>query len=232
MTSQEIEQALRAPFPSKDIEWVVSATFNEKQNGIIAPYVSSRAIQKRLDSVFGVDGWSSECQAVPEVGVLCTISFKNENGDMVKKTDGAGFTKIEPLKGGISGALKRAASLMGIGRYLYDLPIVKVELDRGRFKGNVILPDAFVPEEDQAGISEVKVEYKQTHKKQPNTMPKGELTPEVQAALDYVVHDDKYNSGKKMSEVWNNSLKFLAHGKDEEQANAAKIVAQYKGVSI
>ena len=47
----------------------------------------------------------------------------------MEKTDGAENTDYEPVKGGLSDAMKRAASQWGIGRYLYKLgtPWVDVE---------------------------------------------------------------------------------------------------------
>lgn len=232
MVENEIEKELRKPFSIEELEWVVSSTWANGSKGIIAPYMSARAVMNRLDSVFGVNGWSVSYRAVDNLGVICNLTVKV--GDKwIDKQDGSGFTKVEPLKGGISGALKRAASCLGIGRYLYGLPTVFVDLDDKKFKGKVVgLPDEFVPEDERQGLSEVKIEYTSGGHANTNPAPKGELTEEVKAAMEYVVHDDKYNTGKKMGDVWNNSLKFLAKSSDPAQANAAKIVAQYKGVSI
>lgn len=229
---KRIEEELRKPFSIEELEWVVSSTWANGSKGIIAPYMSARAVMNRLDSVFCVNGWSVSYKIADELGVICSLRVKVSD-EWVEKQDGSGFTKVEPLKGGISGALKRAASCLGIGRYLYKLPTVFVDLDDKKFKGKVVgLPDEFVPEDERQGLSEVKIEYTSGGHANTNPAPKGDLTEEVKAAMEYVVHDDKYSSGKKMSEVWNNSLKFLAKSKDQSQANAAKIVAKYKGVSI
>lgn len=229
---KRIEEELRKPFSIEELEWVVSSTWANGSKGIIAPYMSARAVMNRLDSVFCVNGWSVSYKIADELGVICSLRVKVSD-EWVEKQDGSGFTKVEPLKGGISGALKRAASCLGIGRYLYKLPTVFVDLDDKKFKGKVVgLPDEFVPEDERQGLSEVKIEYTSGGHANTNPEPKGELTEEVKAAIEYVVHDDKYSSGKKMGEVWNNSLKFLAKSKDQSQANAAKIVAKYKGVSI
>ena len=55
-TPEELRQALTAPFPNGDIEWRVSATNKEKTKGLAGPYVTSRAIQNRLDDTVGIDG--------------------------------------------------------------------------------------------------------------------------------------------------------------------------------
>ena len=44
------------------------------------------------------------------------------DGEWLTKWDGAENTHVEPVKGGLSGALKRAGALWGVGRYLYYLP--------------------------------------------------------------------------------------------------------------
>lgn len=233
---KQIGEGLQKPFSVNELEWVVSSTWANGSKGIISPYMDARAVMKRLDEVFGINGWSVSYRVIENVGIICTLTV--EIGDKkVVKEDGSGFPPTEPFKGGISGALKRAASCLSIGRYLYDIPTVFVDLDNKKFKGKVVgLPDEFVPEDERQGLTEVKIEYPSLsgyHKSAPkNPAPKGELTEEVKAAMEYVVHDDKYNTGKKMGDVWNNSLKFLAKSSDPAQANAAKIVAQYKGVSI
>lgn len=61
---------------------------------------------------------------------LCTIQiFDDDRHEWLEKTDGAENTDYEPVKGGLSDAMKRAASQWGIGRYLYKLgtPWVDVE---------------------------------------------------------------------------------------------------------
>ena len=54
-------------------------------------------------------------------GFVCTIDIRI-NGEWVSRSDAAGDTHVEPVKGGASDALKRAAAQWGIGRYLYYLP--------------------------------------------------------------------------------------------------------------
>ena len=54
-------------------------------------------------------------------GFVCTIDIRI-NGEWVSRSDAAGDTHVEPVKGGASDALKRSAAQWGIGRYLYYLP--------------------------------------------------------------------------------------------------------------
>ena len=77
----------------------------------------------RLDEVLGVGGWRNEYHPLPNsvgAGALCGISVKIDS-EWVTKFDGADNTAVESTKGGLSGAMKRAAVQWSIGRYLYDL---------------------------------------------------------------------------------------------------------------
>ena len=50
---QEIMKRLRAPFAPEEIEWRVGATTKDKAKGMALAFVTNRAIQNRLDEVFG-----------------------------------------------------------------------------------------------------------------------------------------------------------------------------------
>ena len=218
---------MREPFPTSYVEWRVGRVFNGNK-AVMLPYITARGIQERLDNVFGIEGWSSKFEIIPDYGVICTITC----GDIVK-SDGSGFTQVEPLKGGISGALKRAAVQLGIGRYLYDLPDVIVDIYNKKFYGEIVLPDKFLPIEERTGNDTVKVNYKKTSFIQSDdSLATPATQDDIKWALEYVVHDDRYNNGKKMSEVWGKALSFLAKSNDPEQAKAARIVAQHKGISL
>jgi len=122
---------LQAPFKSEDIEWRIqqSGKSGDKVWALALAYITSRAIQSRLDEVCGVDGWCNKYAPGPDGGVLCGISILTESGSWLTKWDGAANTNIEPVKGGLSGAMKRAGAQFGIGRYLYKLPATFAECD-------------------------------------------------------------------------------------------------------
>ena len=56
----------------------------------------------------------------PRGGWLCGLSLK-VGGEWITKWDGSERSAVEALKGGLSGAMKRAAVQWGVGRYLYNL---------------------------------------------------------------------------------------------------------------
>lgn len=122
----ELRDQLAAHFAPTDVEWRIG-TAGKKDDGSIwakaFAYITNRAIQDRLDAVVGPGNWKNEFKewTTGTPGVLCGLSLKLD-GEWVTKWDGSEQTDMEALKGGLSGAMKRAAVQWGIGRYLYDLP--------------------------------------------------------------------------------------------------------------
>lgn len=118
-------RALAAPFPPEELEWRVGNKSKDQTKATLLVYLTSRAVQQRLDDVVGPAGWRDSYTPVLEgaktIGYLCTLELEVAPGVWVGKTDVSDVSDVEPLKGGVSGALKRAAVKWGIGRYLYDL---------------------------------------------------------------------------------------------------------------
>ena len=83
-------------------------------------YIDARDVMYRLDDVVGPLNWQDSYKEV--MGrIICTLSVRFGD-EWISKEDGAGDTKIEGDKGGISDAFKRAACRWGVGRYLYYFP--------------------------------------------------------------------------------------------------------------
>lgn len=129
-----IWDAVRAPFSPEDIEWRVGQSNRDETKAMVLAYIDSRAVQHRLDEVFGPAGWSTTMHDTAK-GMLCTLTVTLPDGSVVSRTDGADYTDVEPTKGGISSALKRAFAQLGGGRYLYELPDFWVDLVRERGNG-------------------------------------------------------------------------------------------------
>ena len=129
---------LKDCFEPNDIEWRLQQCgkgSNGKIWGMALAYVTNRAIMNRLDEVCGPESWKNEFKAAPDGGILCGISIK-VGDEWVTKWDGAENTDIEAVKGGLSGAMKRAAVQWGIGRYLYKLEESWINAnDNGAYRG-------------------------------------------------------------------------------------------------
>jgi len=121
----ENENILNKPILPDEIEWKIQSYTKDKSKTIIVPYITSRCVMERFDMAFGVMGWQSKFREITK-GFICTMSVKV--GDIwISKEDGASITGIEPVKGGISDSLKRAAHQFGLGRCLYSYPKVMIK---------------------------------------------------------------------------------------------------------
>jgi hypothetical protein len=153
MDSKELCAKLSAPFSSKDIEWKPGATKkNKEQNNkveaaLAMPYIDSRAIMDRLDDAVGPANWEDRYTLVDK-GVMCELRIRLD-GEWISKSDGAPYSDVEPFKGSISGALKRAAVKWGLGRYLYHVQPKWVKHDGYKFLETPVLPDDALPEAER-----------------------------------------------------------------------------------
>lgn len=112
---------LKEPFDPSDIEWRIAQRGERdgKPWAKVLAYVTNRAIMERLDEIVGPQCWKNEFKQLPGA-FLCGLSIK-VGDEWITKWDGAQESQIEATKGGLSGAMKRAAVQWGIGRYLYNL---------------------------------------------------------------------------------------------------------------
>lgn len=120
--------ALRAPFALHEHSWRAQQVTRDGTRAMALCYITSRAVQDRLDDVCTPAGWESSFSETASGRVFATITI--DMGERwVAKSDGAGATAKEGVKGGISDAFKRAAVMWGIGRYLYSMSVVWAECE-------------------------------------------------------------------------------------------------------
>ena len=127
-----LETLLKAPFPVDSLSWRIGNKtnwdrVNNKPKDPNKPvkaqmlvYIDSRDVQDRLDEVCDLCGYNWENDFKEVNGrLVCNLKLSNVIGS-ITRSDGAGDTDFEAEKGGLSDALKRAAVLFGVGRYLYN----------------------------------------------------------------------------------------------------------------
>jgi len=117
---------LKRPFPAGAIKWRIGQTTKDGSKAMALAYLDAREVYRRLDDVCGVGGWQDKLIEIKD-GFICELSIKMPSGEWITKTDSADFTDIESIKGGASSAVKRAAAVWGVGRYLYYMPTVWVK---------------------------------------------------------------------------------------------------------
>jgi hypothetical protein len=144
---------LSAVFKQDELEWRLqqAQTGNNGIWGRALVYVTNRAIMDRLDKVVGPENWKNEFRPAPngEGALLCGIGIlvagdADTPSEWITKWDGAENTATEPVKGGLSASMKRAAVQWGIGRYLYYIENDYIQVtDDGRFYGKTKEKDDF-----------------------------------------------------------------------------------------
>lgn len=128
----ELSRRLSEPFAEEDIEWRVQSASSGRQPVVrVLAYLTARAVQQRLDDVVGAANWYSTpatmLQITPSIVAMQVGIAIRINGEWITKYDVAEPTQVEAVKGGYSGAMKRAGVQWGIGRYLYHLEAAKAE---------------------------------------------------------------------------------------------------------
>jgi hypothetical protein len=108
--------ALAAPFRDGEVK-------QRQQAGRTLSYVTARTVQNRLDSVLGAENWWNEFVKQDEHSVVCKLTIRLPDGSTVTKADAGGYAGMSDQgdddKSGYSDALKRAAVMFGVSRYLY-----------------------------------------------------------------------------------------------------------------
>lgn len=162
MTIEEItHQRLKAPFLPSELDAIPSSGIKD---GKAKPafYLNTRAVQQRLDAVFGLSGWSVDTDSInlredtidvkeydPErkqkvvvgskrgllVATIVKISVKDPINKIVSNVGERGLDEDSGNKvtSSWAQAFKRSASLLGVGAYLYYLNIPPQDYKYGKF---------------------------------------------------------------------------------------------------
>ena len=236
MTNTEImakaEAILKAPFPADKVQWRVGNMNKDRSEGSLLAYIDWPTAKSRLDELSKVGvTYKVEFPRDNEQGVFCAITLVLPDGTEIPRWNGAGWTDTEPFKGGVSGALKRAASMFGVGTYLYEIASPWVKLSNKRFFGKIVLPDEFLPESERTGNDKLTVEYdeKRYSNSNSNCAPK-DIPENVQAAMNFVSATDGFNQGKKIGDIKSEKALFwlTKNGETEEERNAAQTVLDFR----
>ncbi len=129
---REISTRLQEPFDPQDVDFRVQGKVNEQTGrGQVVAYIDARAVQDRLDAVVGAGNWSFDWQplVIDKGEVMIAKGTLTING--VAKSDAGTASNFEQSLGAVSHCFKRAAVHWGIGRYLYNLPMNWVIVEKG-----------------------------------------------------------------------------------------------------
>jgi hypothetical protein len=132
---------LEMPFPCSSVEWRVMNISDDQTRGQLAAYADPRAYTDRLNEIFTPAGWTrrytvttsanfertEDEKLIAKVFVICDLTIHG-----IGSHSATGEEWADNANAGTSAeaqAFKRACSCFGLGRYLYSIPSVWVDLD-------------------------------------------------------------------------------------------------------
>lgn len=124
--SREDLKILKSPFPKDSLGVKVQSISKDRNRAMLVLYLQHTDVQDRLEMVD--PAWTSEVINEERLGDSVYVRIRMTLKGVSRENVGEGS---DP-KGAYSDALKRAAMLFGVGRYLYDSPTVWTEYNESR----------------------------------------------------------------------------------------------------
>lgn len=123
---------INTPLEIHEIDFRVQS-INKGGFATILAYKDARVDMNRLDAVYGVGFWQKKYDVIND-NLFCSVGIWNkELNQWVWVQDVGTESNTEKEKGQASDAFKRACFNLGIGRELYDYPIIQVKLNDDEF---------------------------------------------------------------------------------------------------
>ena len=127
-----MEIKLNTPLTINEIDFRVQS-INKGGYATILAYKDARVDMNRLDAVYGVDGWQKKYDLI-DGKLFCSVGvYSDKLKQWIWKQDVGTESNTEKEKGQASDAFKRACFNLGIGRELYDYPLIQIQLTDKEF---------------------------------------------------------------------------------------------------
>lgn len=123
---------LQQPLQIRDIDFRVQS-INKGGYATILAYKDARVDMNRLDSALGAENWQRDVKLVNGVLYGGVGIYNDKIKEWIWKWDAGTESNTEKEKGQSSDAFKRACFNLGIGRELYDYPVISVKLKDTEF---------------------------------------------------------------------------------------------------
>lgn len=128
-----MELKLNTPLKIDEIDFRVQSV-NKGGYATILAYKDARVDMNRLDAVIGFGYWQKKYDLIDN-HLFCSIGIWNKDiKEWIWKQDVGTESNTEKEKGEASDAFKRACFNLGIGRELYDYPLIQVKLNANEFE--------------------------------------------------------------------------------------------------
>jgi len=128
-----MEKLINTPLEIQEIDFRVQS-INKGGYATILAYKDARVDMHRLDEVYGSEYWQKKYQSL-NGNLFCSVGIYNkELKEWIWKEDVGTESNTEKEKGQASDAFKRACFNLGIGRELYDYPVIQIKLEPTEFE--------------------------------------------------------------------------------------------------
>lgn len=128
----ENEIKLNTPLTTEEIDFRVQSV-NKGGYATILAYKDARVDMNRLDAVYGVGFWQRKHEVI-NGKEFCSVGIWNSELKQWTWVQDCGTeSHADKEKGQSSDAFKRACFNLGIGRELYDYPVIQVKLNDSEF---------------------------------------------------------------------------------------------------
>ena len=115
---------LAEPFPASSIHWRAGVVSRDKKRAQALPYAEPRVYEDRLNTICpGL--WSVSFEPWQDARIICALTIAG----LTRSSTGEENEGFAPGTAAEAQAFKRACVKFGLGRYLYDVPIVWVTYD-------------------------------------------------------------------------------------------------------
>ncbi len=123
---------LHAPIPIEQVDFRIQS-ISKTGWALLLAYKDARVDMDRLDLVMGIDNWQRKHELI-DGQLFCHVGiWSDDKQQWVWKSDVGTESNTEKEKGRASDAFKRACFNLGIGRELYDYPLILVQLKEDEF---------------------------------------------------------------------------------------------------
>jgi hypothetical protein len=119
---------LSKPLSIADIDFRVQS-INKGKYATILAYKDARVDMCRLDDVCGIDGWKRDYKEIGGLLFGGVAIWSDRLKEWIWKWDVGTESTTEKEKGLASDSFKRACFNLGIGRELYDYPLISIKLN-------------------------------------------------------------------------------------------------------
>jgi hypothetical protein len=123
---------INTPLRIDEIDFRVQS-INKGGFATLLAYKDARVDMNRLDEVYGVGFWQKRYEVI-HGNLFCSVGIWNkELSQWIWLQDVGTESNTEKQKGEASDAFKRACFNLGIGRELYDYPLIQIKLTENEF---------------------------------------------------------------------------------------------------